>query len=109
MKLLKFGGSSVGSPQRIMQVIDILNDYAAKKELTAVVFSAFQGVTDSLISLGKKAIIGDLGYLADIENLLQRHITAVNELIPKSKNKILLQRVTDLFGDLKDYAQGVIC
>lgn len=107
MKLLKFGGSSVGSSQRIIQVIDILNEYAAKKELTAVVFSAFQGVTDSLISLGKKAIVGDLGYLADIENLLQRHITAVNELVPKSKNKILLQRVTDLFGDLKDYAQGV--
>ncbi|KAB2837263.1 MAG: aspartate kinase, partial [Melioribacteraceae bacterium] len=107
MKLLKFGGSSVGSPQKIMQVIDILNDYAAKKELIAVVFSAFQGVTDSLISLGKKAIVGDLGYLADIENLLQRHITSVNELVPKSKNKIILQRVTDLFGDLKDYAQGV--
>lgn len=107
MKLLKFGGSSVGSPQRIMQVIDILHEYAAKKQLTAVVFSAFQGVTDSLISLGKKAVIGDFSFIADIENLKLKHIDAVNELIPQAKNKLLIQRVDELFNNLQDYAQGV--
>lgn len=97
----------MGSPQRIIQVIDILNEYAAKKQLTAVVFSAFQGVTDGLISLGKKAVVGDLSYLIDIENLLKKHVDAVNELIPKSKNKLLIQRVNELFNNLQDFAQGV--
>lgn len=107
MKLLKFGGSSVGSPERILQVIEILRDYVEKKQLTAVVFSAFQGVTDGLISLGNKAVVGDLGYLVDIENLLHKHIDAVNELIPKSKNKLLIKRVSEHFDNLKEFAQGV--
>ena len=58
MLVLKFGGSSVGNPQRINQVIDILKGYLEEKKQIAVVFSAFQGVTDGLIATAKKAVDG---------------------------------------------------
>ncbi|MFH1195610.1 MAG: bifunctional aspartate kinase/homoserine dehydrogenase I [bacterium] len=107
MRILKFGGSSVGSPERILQVIDILKGYIEKKILSAVVFSAFQGVTDGLILLGKKAVTGDKSYPEDIDKLYQRHIAAVNTLIPSKNNKPLINKILEMFENLKELTQGV--
>ena len=49
MKVLKFGGTSVGSAKSILQVIDIIQNTSGKK---VVVFSAFSGVTNLLVALG---------------------------------------------------------
>ena len=108
MLVLKFGGSSVGNPQRINQVIDILKEYLDKKKKIAVVFSAFQGVTDGLIATSKKAVEGNPEYMDDFNMLYKKHIDAINELMPKSKaNKTLQNRITEMFDDLKHYLQGV--
>ena len=107
MRILKFGGSSVGTPERIIQVIDILQDYINKKQLAAVVFSAFQGVTDDLISLANKAVKGDESYLSDIEKLQQRHLTAIDKLIGESDNKVLIKQVSAMIDDLRELCQGV--
>jgi len=107
MKVLKFGGSSVGNSERILQVIDILKGYIKRKELTAVVFSAFQKVTDGLISIANQAVVGDENYLEKIKELHKRHISVVNDLIPKSKNKKVLLSVEELFTRLRDYIHGV--
>lgn len=56
MKVLKFGGSSVGTPERISGVIDILKEYQSEGKKYAVVFSTIQGVTDTLISISNKAV-----------------------------------------------------
>ena len=56
MKILKFGGSSVGNAERINSVINILSDYLQRKENIAVVFSAFQGVTAYPTTYGKETI-----------------------------------------------------
>ena len=55
MKILKFGGSSVATPERIKAVIDIIQS-SKSEESIAVVFSAFGGVTDALISLSQLAL-----------------------------------------------------
>lgn len=107
MRVLKFGGSSVGTPERILEVIDILQDYITKKYLTAVVFSAFQRVTDSLILLGKKAVAGDKSYLDDIDKLQQRHIAAIRELIPDTNSKPLNKKTLEMFDNLRELTQGV--
>ena len=107
MKILKFGGSSVGSSERILQVIDILKKYIRERSLQAVVFSAFQGVTDNLIQLAKKAVAGDKSYEIDINNLYKRHIKVINDLIPKSKSKELIKKVNEIFEDLRELTQGV--
>ena len=107
MKVLKFGGSSVGNSDRILQVIKILKGYIEKGELSAVVFSAFQKVTDGLISLANQAVIGDERYVETIDELHKRHIDVVNDLIPRSKSKKLIADVDALFVRLRDYLYGV--
>jgi aspartokinase len=62
MRILKFGGSSVGTPARISNVIDILAGYRDKKIKFGVVFSAFQGVTDKLIEVSQKAVVKTNSY-----------------------------------------------
>ncbi|PJA96809.1 MAG: hypothetical protein CO129_04535, partial [Ignavibacteriales bacterium CG_4_9_14_3_um_filter_34_10] len=58
MKVLKFGGSSIGDDSRINSVVNILErNYISKNEKIAVIFSAFQGVTDKLIELGNLAYL----------------------------------------------------
>lgn len=107
MRILKFGGSSVGTPERILQVIDILEDYINRKQLTAVVFSAFQGVTDSLISLAKKAVNSDISYLKDIDKLKQRHFEAIDKLILSENKNLLVKKISEMFDELIKLNQGV--
>ncbi len=59
MKVLKFGGSSVGTPQSISAVRDIVGGTA---QPVIVVVSALGGVTDRLIALSTEAAKGDEAY-----------------------------------------------
>ncbi len=63
MKVLKFGGSSVGKPERIRGIVSILKDYYLSGQPFTVVFSAFGGVTDQLIEMSQRAANGDNSYL----------------------------------------------
>jgi aspartokinase/homoserine dehydrogenase 1 len=92
MKVLKFGGSSVANPERINSVIDILLAYIEKEKI-AVVFSAFGGVTDSLIQLSSMALAGDVGYKVQLEQLEKRHLEAVRELIDIQKQSSVIGQV----------------
>ncbi|OIO65023.1 hypothetical protein AUJ68_04250 [Candidatus Woesearchaeota archaeon CG1_02_57_44] len=74
MIVMKFGGTSVGSPENIARVHDIVKGRIAKKPL--VVVSAFSGVTDKLIEAGNEALKGNL--LTDI--LARRHRDMIDEL-----------------------------
>ena len=60
MKVLKFGGSSVATPERIQSVIEIVKPYL-RGEVT-IVFSAFGGVTDTLIQISTLALEGNQEY-----------------------------------------------
>ena len=68
MKVLKFGGSSVAKPERIQKVIEILKGYYTEGQKFTVVFSAFGGVTDSLIKMSQLAADGDEAYLEVFED-----------------------------------------
>ncbi len=105
MKVLKFGGSSVGTPERIENVIKILKGY--KNEKIAVVFSAFQTVTDNLIKLGNLAQKSDENYKTLLHEVKTKHITTVEALIPKSKRKKSLKYIDKLFSDLGEMLKGV--
>ncbi|MEL6669337.1 MAG: bifunctional aspartate kinase/homoserine dehydrogenase I, partial [Bacteroidota bacterium] len=77
----KFGGSSVGTPERVLQVVDILKtDYTAGEPFT-VVFSAFGGVTDSLIDMSRLAAGGEDRYGLLFEEFANRHQEAIEKLI----------------------------
>ena len=88
MIVLKFGGSSVGSPDRIEKVASIIKKKIKKTKTLAVVFSAYGGVTDQLIHMGKKAASGNLDYKKILGEVESRHLEAARQLLT-------LQRQTD--------------
>jgi aspartokinase/homoserine dehydrogenase 1 len=107
MKVLKFGGSSVGTPDSIKKVISIIENYYKSKIRIAVISSAFQGVTDELIQLSKKAVSRDNSYLGTLHKLRLRHLNAVEELIQIEKRKHALHYTSELFDQLKSILEGV--
>jgi len=105
MKVLKFGGSSVGSPDRIRSIIQIVRTRLQNEKLMILV-SAFQGVTDSLIQLSQCAWKGDERYQQLFEQLRTRHANAVLDLLPANAEAVL-KRVEAKLSELKDVVHGV--
>ena len=65
MKILKFGGSSIATSERIQAVIEILKREKENSTIT-VVFSAFGGITDQLIETSRLALATDQTYKAKL-------------------------------------------
>jgi len=105
MKVLKFGGTSVGNSQSINSVIEIISDYLKRKEKIAVVCSAMSGVTDDLINVAKKAAKGDETFEENFLKIKEKHLTTLNDLITNSKiekPKIFVeQKLQELYSILK--------
>ncbi len=107
MKVLKFGGSSVGTWQRVNGVIDILIEYLNNGENIAVVFSAFQGVTDTLIEAANEAAAGSKIYKETVGDLKNRHLEAVKNLIKTPGRKPVSSKTNQLLDDLSNILYGV--
>ncbi len=106
--VMKFGGSSVATPERIANVIEIVRKKAQKhKNRIGVVFSAFGGVTDQLIQLSQLASGHDEKYLQIFEGLQKRHLDAVKTLIGPENQKTVLAKIQLLVEELKDTLHGV--
>ncbi|MFT6895457.1 MAG: aspartokinase/homoserine dehydrogenase 1, partial [Algoriphagus sp.] len=80
MKIIKFGGSSVANHDNIKRVFSILQDKLKYHEI-AVVFSAFGGVTESLLRIAQLAREGDESYRDSLQTLEEKHLTLVRQLI----------------------------
>lgn len=107
MKVLKFGGSSVGSTGRIKEIKDIVLKSITQNEQIAIVVSAFNGVTDQLLELGQMAKNGDNKYIKSLEELENRHLEAINELINSKKKTSVKGNVKSELEKLKDHLKGV--
>jgi len=105
--ILKFGGSSVGGPQRIRAVIGIIEDKFSKSNRCAVVLSAYQGVTDSLIKAGRLAAKGDKKYLKILEDIKEKHLTSARSLTTKSYRSDLISSIEPLFTNLSEILHGI--
>ena len=106
MKILKFGGSSVGSPDRITDVASIVGSLAPLGPLYVVV-SAFQGVTDQLLDLGARASTGDITYVQVLEDMEYRHIDAIKALISVQQQSGVLAQFKFSINELEDILNGV--
>jgi aspartokinase/homoserine dehydrogenase 1 len=106
MIILKFGGSSVGNAERINGVIKILDQYYIREnKKIAVVFSAFQGITDKLIEIGKLAYNRNPLYKEELIKLKKRHFEIALALNPQNK---ITEKVDSLFGELEELLHGVL-
>ena len=107
MKVLKFGGSSVATPERIQGIIAILKDYYTAGDKFTVVFSAFGGVTDSLIAMAQLAEKGSEQYLDHFEVFRQRHTTAIEALLGEERLREVQPGLAQNHEVLKNLLYGI--
>ncbi len=108
MVILKFGGSSVGTPERVNSVIDIVTASYNQHKHIAVVVSAFSGVTDQLIKTAKLAASGNRQYIEEFNDLRSRHLSALESLFKGAAGLEHAQKqVESILGELHDILYGV--
>jgi bifunctional aspartokinase / homoserine dehydrogenase 1 len=106
MKVLKFGGSSVGSAAAIEKVIEIIRSSLGTGRC-AVVLSAMQGTTDALILAGRTAERGDDGYIGVLSNIGNSHLETINSLFGEGSNPAVADFVESTVKELGDLCEGV--
>ena len=105
MKIMKFGGTSVGSVESIQKVKRIVE---AEQEPVIVVVSALGGITDQLIRTASMATRGDIAYEPEFNSMVRRHEDMIQQVIPSgSKKRTLEKKIHALLDELKDIYQGL--
>lgn len=107
MKILKFGGSSIASVERIKNVIEIVKASLKKDKNIALVFSAYQTVTDKLIAASHLAAKGNPIYLENLKELENKHLSIAKELISVSKQSSVIANIKFQLNELDDILHGV--
>ena len=106
MKVLKFGGSSVGNAENIEKVVAIVSK-AIEKDSCVVVLSAMQYATDALIEAGKLSEGGDESFRGKIKETAEKHYEAVRLLLPVSAQNELLSFAEERINELTNICEGV--
>ncbi|MBR6540889.1 MAG: aspartate kinase, partial [Bacteroidales bacterium] len=106
MQVLKFGGSSVANAQNINKVISIVKE-TLKHDKAVIVSSAISGATDALIAIANAAKEQNNHYQTLIDQLEERHISIIDELITSDDNSSIKNICGELFGKLREICKGV--
>lgn len=107
MKVLKFGGTSVGSVKSILCLKRIV-EKEAKKQPVVVVVSALGGITDKLLTTSQLALKGDGKYKAEFDAMVNRHHQMIDTIITDlKKREDLFNAVDTLFEQLRSIYYGV--
>lgn len=104
MKVLKFGGTSVGSVESIQRVKKIVD---AMAEPAIVVVSAVGGITDKLIATTTKAVTSDTTYTTDFENICKIHTNIIDGVVPADKLTYVKEQVNILLEEVGTILKGV--
>ena len=107
MKVLKFGGTSVGSVESILSLKQIVTK-EAKSQPVVVVVSALGGITDKLIATSKLALAGDERYRESFDEIVDRHHKMIDTIITDTKSREQLFNTVDaLLEQLRSIYFGV--
>ena len=107
MKVMKFGGTSVGSVKSILSLKKIV-ETEARTQPVIVVVSALDGITDKLIATSQMAKQGDEHYREEFEAMVKRHHQMIDTIITDDKKRVdLFNNVDQLFDQLKSIFYGV--
>jgi aspartokinase/homoserine dehydrogenase 1 len=107
MKILKFGGTSVGSVQSIQTLLNIVKGEIENKERPVIVLSAMSGVTNLLLSMAIGAANG-VDFTASLADLEKRHFDVVKSLLTIQNQNPAFTRLKIFFNQLEDLLQGVL-
>ncbi len=104
---MKFGGTSVGSVNSILNLKSIV-EAAAAKERVIVVVSALGGITDKLIKTANLAVNGDTAFNNEFQEIVERHHGLIDAVIPdNTRRAALLEEVNMLLNELNNIYQGL--
>ncbi len=107
MKVLKFGGTSVGSVKSILSLKKIV-ETEARTQPVVVVVSALGGITDKLIATSQMALKGDDKWREEFDAMVTRHHQMIDTIITDDKKRVdLFNKVDQLFDQLKSIYYGV--
>ncbi len=106
MKILKFGGTSVGSVESIQAVLKIVKTSYDAGEKPLVVLSAMSGITNLLTKMAEDAAEGK-SFSADLKTVEDRHFDVVKKLIAIKFQNPVLTKLKLLVNELEDLLQGV--
>ena len=105
MKVMKFGGTSVGSVESILSLKRIVE---AESAPVIVVVSALGGITDKLIATSQLALNGEDSWKEEFDAMQQRHHDMVGAIITDNDQRTaLLQKLDELFEQLRSIYYGV--
>ncbi|MBZ5563978.1 MAG: aspartate kinase [Acidobacteriia bacterium] len=104
--VMKFGGTSVGTPERMQKVAEILAEHAQEAEV-AVVVSAMGGVTDMLIRAANEASQGDNERWKNVRReLARRHREVADQLLSAAEQAAVLPRLAEQVGNFENLCSG---
>jgi aspartokinase/homoserine dehydrogenase 1 len=103
MQVLKFGGTSVASPENIDKIKNIIDGYTDK---IIIVVSAFGGVTDELITAGNRAEKQDDSYKTILKEIEIRHLETIKALLPVTHQSKVLSDVKKELNTLETLLEG---
>ena len=106
MKVLKFGGTSVGSTKNIQKVIEIVKNESLSENVIVVV-SAIGGITDSLLAAAYKAVEKNKKYKVDFESLRSKHVEIIDGLLSEEAHQITLDIVLNHLSKLEKILDGI--
>jgi len=106
MKVLKFGGTSVGSAKNIQKVIEIVKNESLSENVTVVV-SAIGGITDKLLAAANKAIEKNKNYKNDFESLRLKHVEVIDGLLSGESHETTLDIVLNHLSKLEKILDGI--
>lgn len=104
MKVLKFGGTSVGRAEGLRQVKRVVE---ACHEEVIVVVSALGGITDQLLLTSRMAAAGDMEYKNQLDQIVMRHRQAIEDTVDSSCRAEVLAKVNALLDELANIFKGV--
>ena len=104
MKVLKFGGTSVGTVESLRNVKNIIEN---RDENLVVVVSALGGLTDLLISTAKQALEGHDDFEKNINVIYERHHKIIDELVMDDQKPEVTAVIDKMIEELTDIYKGV--
>ena len=104
MKVMKFGGTSVGSVDAVLAVKRIVEKECGE---VVVVVAALDGITDQLLYTAKLASLGEKRYEEMFDAISKRHMDLVMQVVNTTCRDSVSENLLALLGELSNILRGV--
>ena len=106
--VMKFGGTSVGSPEAIERAASLVREQVGRRTV-AVVVSAMSQVTNQLLTTLEAGARGDSAEVQDrLGSLRNKHFAACEDLVPPKRRPVVIERMETIFRDFARIARGMV-